>query len=65
MTESKMETSQLADCDDIPIIDLSNMDNPSLHERQQLAQSIFDACTQVGFFYIKVSRDCELSDPGK
>lgn len=54
MVESKTEISHLADCDRIPIIDLSTLNSPHLYERQKLAQSIYDACTQVGFFYIKV-----------
>lgn len=48
------ESSQLADCSHIPIIDLSTLDSPNFDDRQKLAQSIYDACTQVGFFYIKV-----------
>ncbi|KAJ5306193.1 hypothetical protein N7508_005208 [Penicillium antarcticum] len=52
MTEKQGESSQLANCDHIPIIDLSTLDSPHLEERQQLAQSIYDVCTQVGFFYI-------------
>lgn len=40
--------------DHIPIIDLSALRSPVLKERQQLAKEIFTACTQVGFFYIKV-----------
>lgn len=48
------DSSQLANCDHIPVIDLSNIDSSDLKERQELAQAIFDACTQVGFFYIKV-----------
>lgn len=54
MTEPKTESSQLADCSHIPIIDLSTLDSPNFDERRKLAQSIYDACTQVGFFYIKV-----------
>jgi isopenicillin N synthase-like dioxygenase len=54
MTEQQGESSQLANCDHIPIIDLSTLDSPHLEERQQLAESIYDVCTQVGFFYIKV-----------
>lgn len=54
MTEPKTESSQLADCKNIPIIDLSSLDSPNFDERRKLAQSIYDACTQVGFFYIKV-----------
>jgi isopenicillin N synthase-like dioxygenase len=48
------DSSQLANCDHIPVIDLSSIDSVSLEERQKLARTIFDACTQVGFFYIKV-----------
>jgi hypothetical protein len=48
------DSSQLANCDHIPVIDLSSIDSASLEERQKLAQTIFEACTQVGFFYIKV-----------
>ncbi|OOQ85537.1 2OG-Fe(II) oxygenase family oxidoreductase [Penicillium brasilianum] len=47
------DSSQLANCDHIPVIDLSSIDSVSLEERQKLARTIFDACTQVGFFYIK------------
>lgn len=46
--------SQAANCDHIPIIDLSNLDNPQIEERRKLAREIYDACTQVGFFYIQV-----------
>ncbi|OQD81901.1 hypothetical protein PENANT_c024G03616 [Penicillium antarcticum] len=42
MTEKQGESSQLANCDHIPIIDLSTLDSPHLEERQQLAQSIYD-----------------------
>lgn len=45
---------QEADFDSIPIIDLSRLKSPHLHERQELARKIDEACTQVGFFYIKV-----------
>lgn len=48
------EPSQAANCDQIPIIDLSYLSSPNIEERRQLAQTIYDACTQVGFFYIKV-----------
>ena len=56
MTQQTAEGSQLADCDHIPIIDLSNLNSPRFEDRQELAQSIRDVCTQVGFFYIKVRR---------
>ncbi|KAG0154134.1 hypothetical protein PDIDSM_1514 [Penicillium digitatum] len=53
MTELMTENWQLADCNHLPIIDLSTLDSPNVNERQKLAQSLCDACTQVGFFYIK------------
>ncbi|KAJ5677725.1 uncharacterized protein N7477_003358 [Penicillium maclennaniae] len=53
MEEQPDNTSQAANCDHIPIIDLSSIDSPHIEDRRQLAQSIYDACTQVGFFYIK------------
>lgn len=49
------DSSQAANSDQIPIIDLSSIDSPHFEERRQLARSIYDACTQVGFFYIKVT----------
>lgn len=55
MTEPA-DSSQAANCDHIPIIDLSSLDSPQLEERQKLARAIYDACTQVGFFYIQVYR---------
>lgn len=48
------DSSQAANCDQIPIIDLSNINSPQIEERQKLARSVYDACTQVGFFYIQV-----------
>lgn len=45
---------QKADFDSIPVIDLSTLKSPHLHERQGLARQVDEACTQVGFFYIKV-----------
>jgi hypothetical protein len=42
------------DFTNIPIIDLSNLDSPDLASRRALADEIYDACTRVGFFYIKV-----------
>lgn len=54
MTEPA-DSSQAADGDHIPIIDLSTLDSPQIEVRQKLAREIYDACTQVGFFYIQVS----------
>lgn len=56
MDEPQADSSQAANCDHIPIIDLSSIDSPHIEDRRQLAQTIYDACTQVGFFYIKVTR---------
>ncbi|KAL2004546.1 hypothetical protein VTN00DRAFT_3431 [Thermoascus crustaceus] len=41
------------DFDNIPIIDLAAMSSPDLEEREKLAAQIYDACSRVGFFYIK------------
>lgn len=46
--------SEPGEFDQIPVIDLSALRSPVLKERQRLAKEIFTACTQVGFFYIKV-----------
>lgn len=37
----------------IPIIDLTDATSPSLDARKKVAQNIYDACVNVGFFYIK------------
>ncbi|KAL3479559.1 hypothetical protein BJX99DRAFT_267956 [Aspergillus californicus] len=37
----------------IPIIDLTNMRSPHFEERKAVAKEVCDACTNVGFFYIK------------
>lgn len=37
----------------IPIIDLTNIDSPSLEVRKAFAQELYDACSNVGFFYTK------------
>ncbi|KAL4863232.1 hypothetical protein BDV12DRAFT_189845 [Aspergillus spectabilis] len=39
--------------DKIPIIDLTNMRSPHFEERKAVAKEVCDACTNVGFFYIK------------
>ncbi|PLB53737.1 Clavaminate synthase-like protein [Aspergillus steynii IBT 23096] len=44
---------QPADFESVPIIDLSKLHSSSILERQELAREIDQACTQVGFFYIK------------
>ncbi|KAI1501218.1 2OG-Fe(II) oxygenase family oxidoreductase [Biscogniauxia marginata] len=47
------DASQAANCDDIPVIDLSSLNSTDVHERRKLADLVYDACTEVGFFYIK------------
>lgn len=37
----------------IPIIDLTNIDSPSLEVRKAFAQELYDAFSNVGFFYTK------------
>lgn len=44
----------------IPTINLAEIDSPSLDARKKIAKNIYDACSQVGFFYIEnhgVSQD--------
>ncbi|CAI7634860.1 unnamed protein product [Penicillium manginii] len=48
-----VDEAKAASCDHIPIIDLSNIDSPDVEKRQELARAVCDACTGVGFFYIK------------
>jgi hypothetical protein len=42
------------DFDNIPIIDLAPMNSTDMEERKKLAAQIYEACSRVGFFYIKV-----------
>ncbi|KAJ5397434.1 hypothetical protein N7509_005547 [Penicillium cosmopolitanum] len=49
-----VDEAKAANCDHIPIIDLSNIGSPDVEKRQELARAVYDACTRVGFFYIKV-----------
>ena len=37
--------------DEIPVIDMTDMDSPSLVARQAVADKVAKACTEVGFFY--------------
>lgn len=37
----------------IPTIDLAEIDSPSLDVRKSIAKSIYEACHDCGFFYIK------------
>ena len=38
---------------ELPIIDLADMESPDLSKREALAAKVYDACTQMGFFYVK------------
>jgi isopenicillin N synthase-like dioxygenase len=38
---------------ELPIIDLADIDSPDQTKREAVAEKIYDACTQVGFFYVK------------
>ncbi|KAE8376925.1 2OG-Fe(II) oxygenase family oxidoreductase [Aspergillus bertholletiae] len=42
-----------AGLENIPIIDVAPLHSADLGERRRLATEIYDACTRVGFFYIK------------
>lgn len=46
---------QGATFDSIDVIDLSSLHSPSIDDRRALARKIDQACTQAGFFYIKVT----------
>jgi isopenicillin N synthase-like dioxygenase len=54
MDINQVDEAKAANCNHIPIIDLSNIDSPDVEKRQELARAVYDACTRVGFFYIKV-----------
>lgn len=43
-----------SDFDSIPIVDLAAWRSSDPDDRQRLASRVYDVCTQVGFFYIKV-----------
>lgn len=49
------EESAQGNFDHIPIIDLSGWKSSNGEELERLAQQVHDACTRVGFFYIKVT----------
>ena len=38
---------------ELPIIDLADLEHPDRSRREALAAKVYDACTQVGFFYVK------------
>ena len=44
----------------IPIIDFTDANSPSLEARRRVAKEIYDACTKIGFFYVK-SHDVDES----
>ena len=41
---------------ELPIIDLSDMESPDLSKRETLASKVYDACMQVGFLASSMSR---------
>lgn len=47
------EPEGLTSFKEVPIIDLSDIDSTDESKQRALASKIYDACTQVGFFYIK------------
>lgn len=49
-----MVVKRQIDFDNIPIIDLALWWSSDHKERQQVVDNVHEACTQVGFFYIKV-----------
>ncbi|KAL4866718.1 hypothetical protein BDV12DRAFT_198936 [Aspergillus spectabilis] len=52
--EIQIQNDVLAgDFTSIPVIDLTALDSPVLADRQSLGAEIYNACTKVGFFYIK------------
>jgi isopenicillin N synthase-like dioxygenase len=53
ISTTKSETSAIGTFSSIPIIDLTDATSPSLDTRKRVAQEIYDACVNVGFFYIK------------
>lgn len=60
MNTKQQSSPQSADIAEIPVIDLSDLRSPLLEERKKLAGQIYDACANVGFFYIKVYTWCLL-----
>ncbi len=47
------EDSIVGDFDTIPLIDIAGIFSPDISERKKVATQLYDACTRVGFFYIK------------
>lgn len=46
--------SQTADCTQIPVVDLQSISSTDAESRRRLADEVYKACTEAGFFYIKV-----------
>lgn len=55
MAQHSVVSTQEGSFEHIPVIDLSVWKSPHCDERKRLAQQVYDACTRVGFFYIKVT----------
>ncbi|KAK5308723.1 hypothetical protein LTR99_001699 [Exophiala xenobiotica] len=47
------EPEGLTSFDELPIIDLSDIESADETKLRAVASKIYDACTKVGFFYIK------------
>ncbi|KAK5442570.1 hypothetical protein LTS15_010994 [Exophiala xenobiotica] len=47
------EPEGLASFEELPVIDLADIDSADETKLRALASNIYDACTKVGFFYIK------------
>jgi hypothetical protein len=47
----------------IPVVDLANLSKLSTGGREQLVADVYNAATQVGFFYIKVSTNARMEPP--
>lgn len=53
LEKSKEVAGIQGDFDSIPVIDISGIFSDKLEDRQQVAEKLRDACTRIGFFYIK------------
>lgn len=52
LSQEKIEAKHGA-FQEIPLIDFADAYSKDLEKRQKVAQTIYDACVRVGFFYIK------------
>jgi isopenicillin N synthase-like dioxygenase len=49
----KVVAGEIPPITEIPIIDLAGAFSDNLDERRKVAQEIYVACSQIGFFYVK------------